>query len=148
MEKLKEECHISNARLGENLLIEFDIRMEGKVLELWTNAPMGGKINAWVSFYGDDAQLGDEFLLAFDYPMKLSNPGTEFLEERAQIPFQGPAAIPGKPFILDEDKKGRDEVYAIFYLTMTFNTSEGFEVDAVISDLVRTNTLKKELKVG
>lgn len=148
MEKLKKQCRIGNARLEENLSIEFDIRMEGKVMELWSDAPMGGKINAWVSFYGDDAQRGDEFLFAFDYPLKLSNPGTDVLEERAQIPFQGPAPKPGARFVLDEDKRGRDEVYAIFYLTMTFRTAEGFEVDAVISDLVRTNTIKKELKVG
>ncbi len=147
MEKLQKQCHISDAMLGENLNIEFNVRMEDKVMELWSAAPMGGKIRAWVNFYGDDAQKGDELLHTFNYPLKLSNPGADVLEEKAQIPFQNVASEEER-FVLDEDKRGRDEVYAIFYLTMTFGTTEGLEVDAVISNLVRTNTLKKELKAG
>lgn len=106
-------------------------------MELWSASPMGGKIKAQVSIYGDDGNHGDTLLHTFDYPMKISNPGSDVLEEQAQIP------VYGKSFF-DEDKKGRDEIYALFYLTMTFQTVEGLEVDAVISNLARTNTLKKE----
>lgn len=137
MEVLKKQCQIKNPQLGENLRIEFDIRMEGKVMELWSASPMGGKIKAQVGIYGDDGHQGDTLLHTFDYPMKLSNPGADVLEEKAMIPVYGNS-------FLDEDKKGRDEVYALFYLTMTFKTIDDVEVDAVISNLVRTNTLKKE----
>lgn len=137
MDVLKKQCQISNATFDENLRIGFDIRLEGKVMDLWSKLPTGGKIKAQVGLYGDDGHQGDTLLHAFDYPMKLSNPGTEVLEERALIP------VYGKTF-LDEDKSGRDEVYALFYLTMTFETTDDVEVDAVISNLARTNTVKKE----
>jgi hypothetical protein len=138
MEQLKNNCQLTNARLGEDLRIDFDIHLEGKVMELWSASPSGGKIMAQVYFYGDDGHKGDELLHTFRYPLKLSNPGSPVLEEGTMVPFQG-----RDHSILNEDKKGRDEVYAVFYLTMTFKTVEGLEVDAVISDPARTNTLKK-----
>ncbi len=143
MEQLKDNCEITNSELGENLQIDFDIHLDGQVMELWSASPSGGKLMAQVYFYGDDGHKGDSLLHTFSYPLKVSNPGGSVLEEGALIPFQNVSMENGNQFVLNEDRIGRDEVYAIFYLTMTFKTVEGLDVDAVISDLARTNTLKK-----
>lgn len=143
MDLLKTYCKIDNAQLGDDLQIGFDILIEGKLMELWSASPSGGKIMAQVNYFGDDGQQGDDLIHVFEYPLKLSNPGSDFLEEKAIIPFQNRRGDSADRFVLNEDQNGRDEVYAIFYLTMTFETVEGLVVDAVISDLVRTNTLKK-----
>lgn len=148
MAHLKSNCSLRNPTLRENLNIEFDIRLEGKVMELWSVSPTGGKIMAQVYWYGDDGNKGDEFRYFFEYPLKLSNTGGAVLEEKAHIPFQMDHSVTRwVRHPLDEDKTGRDEVYAVFFLSMTFETKDGLEVDAVISDLLRTNTLRKYIKL-
>lgn len=135
METLKDECKISNVQLDESLRINLTIELTGNLLRLRNEEY---KLpTAHLYYYGDDGTRGDQLLHIDDsYQLKLSR--ASVVKDSTHIPSRLPSDL------ANEDKVGKDEIYVIFYLTMTFKTMEGVEVDAVISDLVRTNTIRKD----
>jgi len=139
METLKNQCYIQNVRLDDKSLnVHFRIRLEGKVCELWDG--YAGRIKVHASVYGDDGHKGDERLFSYEYPLKISYLNQPVLEEDAFFPMRGNREL------LNEDKKGKDEIYVLFYLTMTLETTDGVEVDAMISEVFRTEKVVSEFK--
>lgn len=135
MKTLKNQCHLQNINF-DGKKVHFNIRLEDKVCELWDG--IAGRIKVHAQVVGDDGHKGDELLFTYEYPLKLSFLGQPVLEEAAFFP------IVGNRELLNEDKYGKDEIYILFYLTMTLETKEGIEVDAIISEVLRTNLVRKD----
>lgn len=132
MKNLRNQCILTDVTLTQDLRIEFTIELTGEVLRL-RNEQHKLPI-AHVQYYGDDAHKGDELLYtSYDYPVKVSN--TQVIKDHTHIPNRLPKAL------ANEDKTGPDEIYALFYLTMQLEI-DGVEVDALISGVIRSNTVK------
>ncbi|GGW48730.1 hypothetical protein [Arenibacter certesii] len=137
MKTLKEQCNISNVQLKEDLSINLTIELTGELLRI-RNEENTLPI-AHLYYYGDDGSKGDQLLHKDDsYHIKLSQ--SSLIKDNTIISNFLPLDL------ANEDKVGKDEIYVIFYLTMTFKTMEGVAIDAMITDLVRTNTIRKEFK--
>jgi len=143
MKNLRNQCQIIDPHLelsvsGEGR-ITFTIKQLGDVANLRrTQRP---PIIAHLYVYADDAHVGDQLLLQdSSYGIKNSNSGSPDspIEDRTHIPFWI------DPALLNEDHRGKDEIYVLFFLTMTLPYSADLEVDALISEVVRTNTVQME----